>query len=87
MRRPFVISTGALALALLPRPLFAQTPAPQPRHQQPAAHGAGRARRAEARVREPAGMLLVHQAGSDGRVRRVRAKLAGGVWPRPKTRR
>jgi hypothetical protein len=38
MRRPFVISTGALALALLPAALFAQTPAAQtPPAQTPAA--------------------------------------------------
>jgi hypothetical protein len=37
MRRPFVISTGALALALLPAAVFAQTPAAQqPTPQQPA---------------------------------------------------
>jgi hypothetical protein len=30
MRRPFVISTGALALALLPAALYAQTPPAQP---------------------------------------------------------
>ena len=38
MRRPFVISTGALALALLPAVVSAQTPpAQQPAAQQPAA--------------------------------------------------
>ena len=39
MRRPFVISTGALALALLPAAVFAQTPAPAqpPAAAQPAA--------------------------------------------------
>jgi hypothetical protein len=38
MRRPFVISTGALALALLPAALYAQTPpAQQPPAQQPPA--------------------------------------------------
>jgi|SRR5215203_914016 len=37
MRRPFVISTGALALALLPAALSAQTPpAPAPAQQAPA---------------------------------------------------
>jgi hypothetical protein len=36
MRRPFVISTGALALALLPAALFAQTPAAPPAQQPPA---------------------------------------------------
>ena len=36
MRRPFVISTGALALALLPAALYAQTPAAQPPAQTPA---------------------------------------------------
>lgn len=37
MRRPFVISTGALALALLPAALYAQTPAQPPAGQAPAA--------------------------------------------------
>jgi hypothetical protein len=36
MRRPFVISTGALALALLPAALSAQTPPPAPAQQPPA---------------------------------------------------
>ena len=36
MRRPFVISTGALALALLPAALYAQTPAAPPAQQPPA---------------------------------------------------
>src|SRR4029453_7197938 len=36
MRRPFVISTGALALALLPAALSAQTPAAAPAQQPPA---------------------------------------------------
>lgn len=35
MRRPFVISTGALVLAMVPALLFAQTPAPQQPAQQP----------------------------------------------------
>jgi hypothetical protein len=40
MRRPFVISTAALALALLPAAVFAQTPpAQQPPAQQPPAQG------------------------------------------------
>lgn len=37
MRRPFVISTGALALALLPAAVFAQTPPAQPTPSQPPA--------------------------------------------------
>ena len=37
MRRPFVITTGALALAILPAAVFAQTPPAQPAAQQPAA--------------------------------------------------
>ena len=36
MRRPFVISTGALALALLPAALYAQTPPAAPAQQPPA---------------------------------------------------
>ena len=38
MRRPFVMTTSALAIALLPAAVFAQTPAPaQPPAQPPAA--------------------------------------------------
>jgi hypothetical protein len=36
MRRPFVISTGALVLALLPAALYAQTPPAAPAQQPPA---------------------------------------------------
>jgi hypothetical protein len=59
MRRPFVISTGALALALVPAALHAQTPpaagAQQPPAQaQPAAGGAPKVG-----LTGPAGVLLV----------------------------
>ena len=40
MRRPFVISTGALALALLPAALYAQTPPAAPAQQPPPAQPA-----------------------------------------------
>lgn len=58
MRRPFVISTGALALALLPAALSAQTPPAQPA---PAAAPAGQEKPAEPKLgfTTPAGMLLV----------------------------
>ena len=66
MRRPFVISTGALALALLPAAVLAQTPAPQ---QPPAQPPAGQTPPAAAAPAQPAapkltfktnvGMLLV----------------------------
>ena len=61
MRRPFVISTGALALALLPAMLAAQTPPAQQPAQQPAAQ-ADTQKPAEAPkvpFTTPAGALLV----------------------------
>jgi hypothetical protein len=60
MRRPFVISTGALALALLPAVVSAQTPPAQqppaqpPAQAQPAAGGAPKVG-----LTSPAGVLLV----------------------------
>jgi hypothetical protein len=59
MRRPFVISTAALALALLPAVGFAQTPAGQqpaqpPAGQQPAQPPAGQAPPAPAGQAQPA---------------------------------
>jgi hypothetical protein len=69
MRRPFVISTAALALALLPAAVIAQTPpAQQPPAQQPPAQGtpAEPAQQAPAQPAEPklgfttpSGLLLV----------------------------
>jgi len=69
MRRPFVISTGALALALLPATGFAQTPAAQqpaqpPAAQQPAQPPAGAQAPAAPTTPKvpfttPAGVLLV----------------------------
>ena len=62
MRRPFVISTGALALALLPAALSAQTPPAQPAQQPaPAAAPAAQDKPAEPKLgfTTPAGMLLV----------------------------
>ena len=64
MRRPFVISTAALALALLPAAVFAQTPAAQqPAAQQPAQPAAAQAPAAPAAAKvpftTPAGVLLV----------------------------
>jgi hypothetical protein len=59
MRRPFVISTGALALALLPAAVFAQTPAPA---QPPAAAQTETQKPAEppkVPFTTPAGVLLV----------------------------
>src|SRR5688572_13009370 len=56
MRRPFVISTGALALALLPAALFAQTPAPAAQQPAPAAAPAAAPKLVFA---SPAGTLLV----------------------------
>jgi hypothetical protein len=55
MRRPFVMSTGALALALLPAALCAQTPAPAT---QPPAQAAAPAAPKLA-FASPAGVLLV----------------------------
>ena len=61
MRRPFVISTGALALALLPAAVFAQTPPAQQTPAQPAAAAQAPAAPAAAKVpfATPAGVLLV----------------------------
>ena len=56
MRRPFVISTGALALALLPAALYAQTPAPAAQQPAPAAAPAAAPKLVFA---SPAGTLLV----------------------------
>jgi hypothetical protein len=61
MRRPFVFSTGALALALLPAALSAQTPPAQPAQQPPATAPAAQEKPAEPKLgfTTPAGMLLV----------------------------
>lgn len=60
MRRPFVISTGALALALAPAVLFAQTPpAQQPAAQQPAAQAEAQPAAPKVPFTTPAGALLV----------------------------
>jgi hypothetical protein len=64
MRRPFVISTGALALALLPAAVFAQTPAaPQTPSQPPAAAAPAQPEKpAEPKLgfsKTPGGILLV----------------------------
>ena len=60
MRRPFVMITSALAIALLPAAVFAQTPAAQ-QPAQPAAAGQAPAAPAAAKVpfSTPAGLLLV----------------------------
>jgi hypothetical protein len=60
MRRPFVISTGALALALLPAVVSAQTPPAQQPPAQPPAQGQPPAAAAPKLVfTSPAGVLLV----------------------------
>ena len=60
MRRPFVISTGALALALLPAAVFAQTPAaPQTPAQPPAAAAPATPSEPKLGFATPAGILLV----------------------------
>jgi hypothetical protein len=62
MRRPFVISTGALALAFLPAAVFAQTPAPQTPAQPPAAQTPPAAEKPAApklTFKAATGMLLV----------------------------
>src|SRR5688572_11714073 len=60
MRRPFVISTGALALALLPAAVFAQTPAaPQTPAQPPAAAAPATPSEPKLGFTTPAGILLV----------------------------
>ena len=60
MRRPFVISTGALALALLPAVVSAQTPpAQQPPAQQPPAQAQPAAGPPKVALTSPAGALLV----------------------------
>jgi hypothetical protein len=68
MRRPFVISTGLLALALIPGTVFAQTPAAQPPAGQPPAQPAAPATEKPATDKPaepklgfttPAGILLV----------------------------
>ena len=63
MRRPFVISTGALALALLPAALYAQTPpaAPQqpPAGQAPAAQAPAQPDKPALTFKSNAGLLLV----------------------------
>ncbi len=84
MRRPFVISTGALALALLPAAFYAQTPAPaaqQPPAQQPPAQAAAPAPTAPKLVfTSPAGMLLVPIKPDQTAVfEEFAAKLAAGL--------
>ena len=61
MRRPFVISTGALALALLPAAVFAQTPPAGQTPAQPATPPAAQEKPAEPKLgfTTPAGILLV----------------------------
>ena len=63
MRRPFVMTTGALALALLPAAVFAQTPPPAQTPAQPpaAAQPAPADKPAEPKLgfTTPAGLLLV----------------------------
>ena len=66
MRRPFVISTGALALALLPAALSAQTPPaqqtpaqPQTQQQPPAQPGTEKPSEPKLGFTTPAGLLLV----------------------------
>lgn len=77
MRRPFVISTGALALALLPAALYAQTPAPAA--QQPAA-AAAPAAAPKLVFTSPAGTLLVPIKPDQTAVfEEFAAKLAAGL--------
>jgi hypothetical protein len=63
MRRPFVISTCGLALALVPAVLFAQAPAPAPAGQAPAAQTPPAQAQPPAAPKlaltSPAGVLLV----------------------------
>ena len=58
MRRPFVISTGALALAILPAAVFAQTPPAQP-PAQPAAQAPAAPEKPALSFSGKAGLLLV----------------------------
>ena len=60
MRRPFVISTGILALALLPAAVFAQTPATAaPAGQPPAPAATDKPAEPKLGFTTPAGILLV----------------------------
>ena len=61
MRRPFVISTGALALALLPAAVFAQTPpaGQTPAPAQPAAQAPAAPEKPALAFTAKAGLLLV----------------------------
>lgn len=93
MRRPFVISTGALALALVPAGLFAQTPPAQqtPAQQAPAqpATPAPAAGQEAAKPAEPAlsftsnaGLLLIQvkpdqTAAFEEMIAKLRSALAG----------
>ena len=73
MRRPFVISIGALALALLPAALCAQTPAP-------AAQAAAPAAAPKLVFASPAGTLLVPIKPDQTAVfEEFAAKLAAGL--------
>lgn len=87
MRRPFVLSTGVLALALLPATLVAQTPpaqqAPteQPAQQQPAGQSADDKQPPKVPFTTPAGALLVQikpdqTAAFEEMVGKLRAGLA-----------
>src|SRR5690349_17384352 len=89
MRRPFVISTGALALALLPAALSAQTPPAQPAQQPaPAAAPAAQDKPTEPKLgfTTPAGLLLVQVktdqvAAFDELASKLKAALAATTDP------
>ena len=95
MRRPFVISTGALALALLPASVFAQTPA-QPAPAQPPAGQTPPAATTPAQPATPAapkltfktnvGMLLVQvkpdqTAAFEEMISKLKSTLASATDP------
>ena len=89
MRRPFVISTAALALALLPAALSAQTPPAQPAQQPaPAAAPAAQDKPTEPKLgfTTPAGLLLVQVktdqvAAFDELASKLKAALAATADP------
>jgi hypothetical protein len=89
MRRPFVLSTGALALALVPAALFAQTPPAQtpapPTTQAPAA-GQDTAKPAEPALSftSNAGLLLIQvkpdqTAAFEEMIAKLKSALAGAT--------
>ena len=92
MRRPFVISTGALALALLPAALYAQTPrrAAAARSARPAAAprppARARASRRSSDSRTTPGMLLVQvKPDQTAAFEEMVGEAQGGAWRRRRT--